>query len=656
MSWCMSSCINEEPLSSPVNNSGEGNISFTLGGSAGAKALTRGETPTAQDCEKHIDHLHVVAFKNGLLTAVVKDVVPDQDNNCVANVGGSGTMDIYFIANADADLAALIEALTVGTSTPADLEALIATQSPGEYEASDYTGKFLMVGMVGSVTVQASGATSTNIGTINLTRLAARIDIAAMPEGFTISSVQVCNYYTKSLLMRDGNTATMPETLGSPTDMTAVSLTNGDLPYTGRFFVYEDPTSQLEVVITGTYASKDVTAVVSFAAPSGGGAAAPIKRNSIYTISLAASSETSTVAELEGSITVKDWDEGATVTAQNSAIISNNAAPAAVAFDNLSNCTETSGTLNVTAAETAVSFDVVVTNASKGNISKLVCKYPVTGKGITISGGDFTDDTHQTFTVNITAACASDPYILEAQNVLKNTASLAIYINDPDLGLALTDGNIAAGYVIADNGLAYASKDQAESYNHTPVALVYQMGNTANSTYTHGVAIALADASESAAWKSSNDGTCTVQSSDFSTAKSYMDGVTYTATLVNSSHSGHGHAAATAANGYTPTISGAKWFLPSMGQWCAFINWCNNGSDVNTDWGWNNNTTSRDNVRSKLDAAGGSSAIVQDAVYWSSTEIDTNDAVFVSFNSSYGIDVRGTSKTGTYRVRAFLAF
>jgi len=135
-----------------------------------------------------------------------------------------------------------------------------------------------------------------------------------------------------------------------------------------------------------------------------------------------------------------------------------------------------------------------------------------------------------------------------------------------------------------------------------------------------------------------------------------MDGVTYTAELVNSSHSGHGHAAATAANGYTPTISGAKWFLPSMGQWCAFFNWCNNGSVVNTEWGWNNNSTSRDNVRSKLNAAGGSSAIVQDATYWSSTEYNTNIAVYVNFDSSTGLRVSGSDKTNALRVRAFLAF
>jgi hypothetical protein len=653
----MSSCINEEPLSSPVNNSGEGNISFTLGGSAGAKALTRGETPTAQDCEKHIDHLHVVAFKNGLLTAVVKDVVPDQDNNCVANVGGSGTMDIYFIANADADLAALIEALTVGTSTPADLEALIATQSPGEYEASDYTGKFLMVGMVGSVTVQASGATSTNIGTINLTRLAARIDIAAMPEGFTISSVQVCNYYTKSLLMRDGNTATMPEALGSPTDMTAVSLTNGDLPYTGRFFVYEDPTSQLEVVITGTYASKDVTAVVSFAAPSGGGAAAPIKRNSIYTISLAASSETSTVAELEGSITVKDWDEGATVTAQNSAIISNNAAPTAVAFDNLSNCTETSGTLNVTAAETAVSFDVVVTNASKGNISKLVCKYPVTGKGITISGGDFAaDGVTQTFTVNITAACASDPYILEAQNVLKNTASLAIYINDPDPGVDFANvTSTHKGWYIAQNGKAYQTMALAQQFSGSAAVGYICYAGAVDKYFDKFIAIALHNAHTTyTTWSDALSKVNTYASTNAITVGSttYNTNAPGTSTYYDQVTDGTGTSSASRTGSI---VKG--WRLPSVTDWryiFAGLGGLSATSPAGVGAGGSYPYGTGSTLLSAINTACDNTEL-QSSYYWSSSELssDSDYAWLYSFNSSYFYN---HYKTDNSYVRAVFAY
>ena len=501
MSWCISSCINEEPLSSPVNNSSGTGISFTLGGSAGAKALTRtGDEPTAYDYETYIDHLHVVAYKGNALTAVVPpaQVGGNATDGYTANVGASGTMDIYFIANADATLAALIEALQVGSS-PTTLEGLIATQSAGEYEESPtYTGKFLMMGKAGSITVKASDTSThyTNIGSVELSRLAARIDIAEMPSGFTISSVQVCNRYTKSLLVREGNSNSMTN-LGDPSNMTAVTLTNAALPYQGRFFVYEDPTSQLEVAISGTYGGKPITAVVSFATPAGGGEAIPIKRNSIYTISLAESSDTHAAATLDGSIIVKDWDTGATVTADNSAIIGNNAAPTAVSFSNLSNCTETSGTLNVTTAETAVSFDVVVTNASKGNISKLVCKYPVTGKGITISGGDFTDDTHQTFTVNITSACASDPYILEAQNVLKNTASLSFTVNVNDQGVALASA--AVGNIIASNGKAYTTANYSPIFG-TKVAVVGKAGAS-------GYAIALVDA-DSQTWNEiTSDGT-----------------------------------------------------------------------------------------------------------------------------------------------------
>ena len=226
-----------------------------------------------------------------------------------------------------------------------------------------------------------------------------------------------------------------------------------------------------------------------------------------------------------------------------------------------------------------------------------------------------------------------------------------------EVGAALSSSAIQPGWVITSDGLAYESKTIAELYGKTPVALVYQMGNTGNATYTHGVAIALADASTGTVWKSANNGTCTEQSSDFNTTKSYMDGVTYTATLVGSSCSGHGHAAATAADSYTPAITGAKWFLPSMGQWCAFFDWCNNGTAVLSSWGWNNNTATRANIRSKLEAAGGSSALFVDtACYWSSTEYATDKVVNVDFHSSNGVGVGYDPKTNTYRVRAFLAF
>lgn len=231
-----------------------------------------------------------------------------------------------------------------------------------------------------------------------------------------------------------------------------------------------------------------------------------------------------------------------------------------------------------------------------------------------------------------------------------------------DPGISLTSNLVEAGDVIANNGLVYKTGALASVYGHTPLALIYGVGagTSGNSSYTHGIAIALADAGGGAMYqfKNANDGVCGVASTDFATAKSYMDGITYTATYLQSGHSSHGHAAAAAANNYTPTISGAKWFLPSLGQWCNFLNWCNGGTVVNTAWGWNANKPSYTNVRTALNIAGGSGALMQDYYYWSSTEYNTPGGIYLCFNSnpSYGIQISYDNKTVSVRVRPFLAW
>lgn len=234
-----------------------------------------------------------------------------------------------------------------------------------------------------------------------------------------------------------------------------------------------------------------------------------------------------------------------------------------------------------------------------------------------------------------------------------------ITVKDGDPGVELTNNSIQPGWVIADNSKAYETKAKAESYNHTPVALVYAVGSTAsnNSSYTHGIAIGLADAGSGIQWKNSKNGVqCSFLSLYFDPCRGDRAGVAETATLV--SHSSHGHSAAIIANNYTPVISNAKWFLPSFGQWCDFFNWCNGGTTVNTAWGWNNNTTSRTNVRDKLYAAGGDSAILSDApaFYWTSTEGNTDRAAGVRFSSSQGIYIYDFIETEAHEVRPFLAF
>ena len=106
----------------------------------------------------------------------------------------------------------------------------------------------------------------------------------------------------------------------------------------------------------------------------------------------------------------------------------------------------------------------------------------------------------------------------------------------------------------------------------TKVAMIVYVGSDAetNTTYNHGLALALSDVSTSTyAWCSQKASTClTNQYTDGSDAKTDMAGIANTDALVV--HGTHTHAAAIAARNYNsgthPTGTSA-WFLPSAGQW-----------------------------------------------------------------------------------------
>ena len=133
------------------------------------------------------------------------------------------------------------------------------------------------------------------------------------------------------------------------------------------------------------------------------------------------------------------------------------------------------------------------------------------------------------------------------------------------------------GKIIGEDGKIYATKEAAEAAGITAVAMIAYVGNDAetNSTYRHGLALALKDVSGTKAWCSPYSETClSTQYSSESAAMGDMAGLANTDALVY--HSSHTHAAATAARNYQyadgvaegvhPVVTSA-WFLPSAGQW-----------------------------------------------------------------------------------------
>ena len=188
--------------------------------------------------------------------------------------------------------------------------------------------------------------------------------------------------------------------------------------------------------------------------------------------------------------------------------------------------------------------------------------------------------------VGITTATAqSDVWVWKGGSAVKTEMADSITFTAPASGNPQVDDARALaeattediGKIIGEDGKIYATKEAAEAAGITAVAMIAYVGNDAetNSTYRHGLALALKDVSGTKAWCSQYSETClSTQYSSESAAMGDMAGLANTDALVY--HSSHTHAAATAARNYQyadgvaegvhPVVTSA-WFLPSAGQW-----------------------------------------------------------------------------------------
>lgn len=200
-------------------------------------------------------------------------------------------------------------------------------------------------------------------------------------------------------------------------------------------------------------------------------------------------------------------------------------------------------------------------------------------------------------------------------------------------GFALKKAEV--GKVFGADGNIYDDVAAANAAS-TALAKIAYVGNDAetNTTYNHGLALALTDANSGnkATWCSQSSETCLATQYGYVPMQfNDMTGIAYTDALVG--HATHTHAAANAArnynNGTHPTGTSA-WFLPSAGQWNKMI-----------------------------DAAGGYEALrtnagLQESRYWTSTEYDTQYSWNYYFgNGGWGPDSKDQSSR---YVRACLAF
>ena len=195
------------------------------------------------------------------------------------------------------------------------------------------------------------------------------------------------------------------------------------------------------------------------------------------------------------------------------------------------------------------------------------------------------------------------------------------------------------GKLICTDGHIHAYGEDAECTKDR-VALICYVGNDAetSTTYNHGLALALADVSETKKWCNQTGENCLGAGRQFSStddAKTDMAGIDNTDVLAGSLS--HNHDAAIAARNYnsgTYPDGTSAWFLPSVGQWDKMIGTGGYGL-----------------TNLKTDANGYTG--LQENVYCSSTESNASNA-WVFLSSSGNLD--GSSKDNNRRVRACLAF
>lgn len=394
----LGSCTSDESPSQ-AGKASSGVIRFSLTGDHRAK--TRTETQSAR--EKAVTSVLAVAFYRSTgkfaTCAEAADISSSGlDADWRANLGTPDLYDVYFVANASAELKTAIEALTSGTSTKDDFFAIEATQDPG---TSTTDGAFLMTSEKVEVDVDSNPDGTLLGSSVTVTRASARIDLVIDDDVMaSVSKVTLKNRYTSTKMARIGADVSMTGLDASDEDYT-VSLSGDGKQLSGTIYAYEDPTQSTVLVIEGRLADGTpgtlVTPMVRFDAAH---ANVALQRNHLYTVRLSLNNDTPDVGDVAASIVVKDWNTGDVISRSHTDLAVRTAPTYSIEASG-TGWTYDAGTVTLaSAAET--SFAVTVNNTGS-TCSKVVCKDQV--EGFTVAEGARTVSAAglpvQTFTVTI---------------------------------------------------------------------------------------------------------------------------------------------------------------------------------------------------------------------------------------------------------------
>lgn len=299
-------------------------------------------------------------------------------------------------------------------------------------------------------------------------------------------------------------------------------------------------------------------------------------------------------------------------------------------------------------------------------------------------------DETTTYTVN-RAATAGPIYMALYPVSSNNSLTITAYAGSTSYSKSVTGKTLTAGHMYpitvtttlpvpeanyislsqvtnADVGKVICSDGSVCNYSQrgskTPKALIFYVGNAGetNSTYNHGLAIALSDCSNKGEWGGmGTDQSAFPNISDITAADADLAGIAHTNTMKDlPSYSPNSPMAGKVAQEYGATISGTSgWFLPTLGQWNLFFNYCGyrlTSFDAANDGNiFTMGSPAYNAYSDKLTDVGGD-GFPDSYCYWTSSENDNNAALGLLFKWKGGVGVSIQYKSAKHDIRPFLAW
>ena len=253
----------------------------------------------------------------------------------------------------------------------------------------------------------------------------------------------------------------------------------------------------------------------------------------------------------------------------------------------------------------------------------------------------------KTQTVTIKAITADNKLIKSVTNkeLAKNTKydiNVSLTARYP---LAVTATSVSSediGSVIGADGNIYlnAAAAAAASPATTAVAMITYVGSaTGETSFTHGLALALSDANDGYFWKTEQSDAGHTKQTDRNKFTS-ESGLQYNDATHNTD-TYPAFKAAMANNDTTKPTNCSDWFLPTAYQWNQMIDACKNVLGTKNSY---------EDLRDGFNGVGGTNMVGE---YWSSTEDGTNTAWSYRFNLGYWAS---EPKNSYCIVRSALAF